>query len=362
MREPSAAGWISTLLNASPAEDGNNREAILERALNRERKARQKSELLLETRSRELYLANERLIQKNAQIERRNQTIENSNAALISTQAQLVQSEKMASVGQLAAGVAHEINNPIGFITSNLSTLQNYTDVMSTLIERYQQVINSVNSTQPTASILDEIRRLQEKEDIDFILGDVGELVSESIDGAKRVKDIVLGLKDFSRVDNADITDADLHSGIESTLKVLSNEVKYNCDVVLEFGDLPLIPCNLARINQVLLNLVVNASQSIEGQGTITISTFVEEDWAFLTVRDTGSGISQEHIDSIFDPFYTTKPVGSGTGLGLSISYGIIEEHGGKLTVNSKVGEGSVFTIQLPLQAGGRLPEPNEED
>lgn len=326
-----------------------DRVQVLERALQRERQAREQAEHFLETKSRDLYLANEDLKLKNSEIGLRNVAIEEANAALISTQAQLVQSEKMASVGQLAAGVAHEINNPIGYITSNLGTLQSYTDVMRELITGYRDYSAGVKAGSADESAYQKLQELQVSEDIDFILGDVVELVSDSLSGAMRVKDIVQGLKTFSRVDSADFIEADLQSGIESTLKVLSNELKYSCDVKLEFADIPLIPCNLARINQVVLNLLVNASQSIEGQGTITLSTRRDETWAYLCISDTGCGIPADKIASIFDPFFTTKPVGSGTGLGLSISFGIVEEHGGTLSVVSEVGVGSQFTIKLPL-------------
>lgn len=330
------------MLDSAPVSSESGKAEVFERALKRERAAREKAEFLLETKSRELYLASEDLTLKN-------DAIEKSRAALMSTQAKLVQSEKMASVGQLAAGVAHEINNPIGYITSNLGTMQSYTDVMRELITGYRQYSESVKAGQADASIYRKMQEIQTREDIDFILDDVVELVSDSLSGALRVKEIVQGLKSFSRVDNADFSDADLHAGIESTLKVMSNELKYNCEVKLEFGDLPLVPCNLARINQVLLNLLVNASHAIEGQGTITIATGCDDTWACITVRDTGSGIPEDKIGSIFDPFFTTKPVGSGTGLGLSISYGILEEHGGTLSVESEVGKGSLFTVRLPM-------------
>ncbi len=333
----------------APVVNDSDRVGMLERALKRERQAREQAENFLETKSRELYGASEDLKLKNAQIERRNEEIEKANAALMSTQAQLVQSEKMASVGQLAAGVAHEINNPIGYITSNLGTLQSYTDVMRELITGYRQYSDSIKAGNADESLYLKMQEIQAKEDIDFVLDDVIELVNDSLAGSLRVKEIVQGLKSFSRVDSADYSEADLHSGIESTLKVLANEMKYSCEVKLEFGDLPQVSCNLARINQVFLNLLVNASQSFEQPGVVTISTRCDDTWVYLTVSDTGCGIPEDKLGSIFDPFFTTKPVGSGTGLGLSISFGIIEEHGGTLSVKSEVGSGSQFTIKLPI-------------
>lgn len=332
-----------------PAAQSPDRTAVMERALKRERQAREKAEQLLESKSRELYLANEDLLAKNEQVSRRNDAIEEANAALMKAQAQLVQSEKMASVGQLAAGVAHEINNPIGYITSNLGTLKSYTNVMRELITGYRQYSDSIKAGNADESLYLKMQEIQSREDIDFVLDDVAELVSDSLAGSLRVKEIVQGLKSFSRVDSADYSESDLHSGIESTLKVLASEMKYSCEVRLEFGDLPQVSCNLARINQVFLNLLVNASQSFEQPGLVTISTRCDDTWVYLSISDTGCGIPEDKLGSIFDPFFTTKAVGSGTGLGLSISFGIIEEHGGTLSVKSEVGSGSQFTIKLPI-------------
>jgi two-component system NtrC family sensor kinase len=193
------------------------------------------------------------------------------------------------------------------------------------------------------------LKALEDKEDIEYVLGDVQDLISESLAGTVRVKDIVSGLKSFSRVDDAQISDADLNSGIEATLRVVSNELKYKCEIVKEYGELPFVPCNLAQLNQVFLNLLVNAAQAIETNGTITVRTFTDGAFACVEVSDTGKGIPPEEIGFIFDPFFTTKPVGSGTGLGLSISYGIVQEHGGVINVHSEVGVGTTFVIKIPL-------------
>ena len=323
----------------------------MERALKRERAAREHAEALLETKSRELYLANQALAAEHERAQRRNAEIERAHEALKSAQAQLVQSEKLASVGQLAAGVAHEINNPIGFIMSNLGTLKAYSDVMAQLLGGYMRYATSVQGGSPDASLLQELKALEQAEDIEFVLEDLQELVTDSHAGAIRVKDIVQGLKSFSRVDEAKVSDADLHAGIESTLKVVANELKYRCKVATEFGELPLVPCNLAQINQVLMNLLVNAAQAIEDSGEVTISTRRDERFAYVEIRDSGSGIPEDKLGSIFDPFFTTKPVGSGTGLGLSISYGIVKDHGGDISVESEVGVGSTFTVTLPLHS-----------
>lgn len=323
-----------------------------ERALKRERAARERAEKLLEDKSRDLYLANEDLKAQHERIARRNEEIEKAHASLKSAQAQLVQSEKLATVGQLAAGVAHEINNPIGFIMSNLGTLKSYSEVMAGLIAGYRKHTEG-ESPEPD-SALAQLRSTEESEDIDYILEDIVELVSESLDGTKRVKEIVQGLKSFSRIDDSAETAADLNEGLDATLKVVANELKYNCDVVKNYGELPLVPCTLAQLNQVFMNLLVNAAHAMEEHGTITISTRTEEGFAVVEVRDTGKGIPEDKIGSIFDPFFTTKPVGSGTGLGLSISYGIIEDHGGDISVESEVGVGTTFTIRLPLAGKGK--------
>ena len=323
--------------------------AVLERALARERAAREQAEALLESRSRELYLANQALKEETARAQERNAEIEAANVALKEAQSQLVQSEKMASVGQLAAGVAHEINNPIGFIMSNLGTLRDYVSVLTELIDRYRQYAATAEAADPDTALLTTIRETEASEDLPFVVEDIGELLTESIDGTVRVRDIVLGLKSFSRVDNATVTLADLHEGIESTLRVVRNEIKYRCDVERDYSHVPPVRCNIAQINQVLMNLFVNAAQSMATKGTLLIRTYVEADYACIDVSDTGSGIDDATLSKIFDPFFTTKEVGSGTGLGLAISYGIVREHGGEIRVASEVGVGTTFTVALPL-------------
>jgi len=344
-------------LASQPAPPNASPPPAFERALKRERAAREQAESLLESKSRELYLTNQALQEEHERVQRRNEEIEKAHGALQDAQAQLVQSEKLASVGQLAAGVAHEINNPIGFITSNLGTLASYADVMTRLINGYRGYAASAKQQSPRPELLDDMNQLEEEEDIEFILEDIDGLLSDSIAGSKRVKDIVQGLKSFSRVDDAQVSREDLHVGIESTLKVVANEIKYNSEVVKQFGDIPLVPCNLAQVNQVFMNMLVNAAQAFEKQGTITITTKVVGDNAVVEFKDNGSGIPADKLGSIFDPFFTTKPVGAGTGLGLSISYGIIQDHGGTIEVESEVGVGTVFSIHLPLNSDDALAE-----
>ncbi|AXS79507.1 ATP-binding protein [Dechloromonas sp. HYN0024] len=255
---------------------------------------------------------------------------------LEASQRQLLQSEKMASIGQLAAGVAHEINNPVGFVNSNLGSLKNYSQQMIALLERCR-------SGQAGEADFEAI-------EFDYLKEDLAALLSESRDGLERVKKIVADLKNFSRIDESDCQDADLNSGIESTLNVVWNELKYKADVIRELGELPPVPCVVAQINQVVMNLLVNAVHAIDTHGTITVRSGHDETWAWIEVADTGKGMTPAVMQRIFEPFYTTKPVGKGTGLGLSLSYDIVKKHDGRLEVSSEVGVGSTFRVILPLR------------
>ena len=257
---------------------------------------------------------------------------------------QLLQSEKMASIGQLAAGVAHEINNPISYVNSNLGALQQYMTKLFQLIARYEQ-----HDAQLSAASRDEIDALKREIDLDYLRGDVGDLLAESLGGLQRVKRIVQDLKDFSHVSDSEMQWANLESGLESTLNVVWNELKYKAEVVRDYCHLPEVECIPSQLNQVFMNLLVNASQAIAERGVITIRTRQEGDNACLEISDTGSGIPQAIINRIFDPFFTTKPVGTGTGLGLSITHGIIRKHHGRIEVSSEIGKGSTFRIVLPI-------------
>jgi two-component system NtrC family sensor kinase len=250
---------------------------------------------------------------------------------------QLLQSEKMAAIGQLAAGVAHEINNPVGFVASNLKTLVGY-------VRQLLELVDQMNEWGGT-----ELQQLKQRYDYDFIREDINGLLAESAEGVDRVRKIIGALRDFSHTSDETFTQADLHEGIESTLKVVNNEIKYKADVVREFGQLPLIECIAAQINQVVMNLLVNAAHAIEEFGRIVIRTGVEGDQAFIEIEDSGCGIPAELQQQIFDPFFTTKPVGKGTGLGLALSFNIIEKHNGYISLRSEPGKGSCFRINLPL-------------
>jgi PAS domain S-box-containing protein len=291
-----------------------------------------------------------------AQVEnlnRFNRELKELNDKLGQAQSQLLQSEKMASIGQLAAGVAHEINNPIGYVQSNISSLERYLDELFLVLEAYEKAESSLDETSSR-----EISNIRQQVDIDFLKKDVRALLLESHEGIGRVKNIVQNLKDFSHVDSKEKWQLDdIHQGLESTLNVVWNELKYKCTVVREYGELPLVECVLPQLNQVFMNLLVNASQSIEEKGTITLRTGAEGDRVWIEVADTGSGIPPEIVPRLFDPFFTTKPVGKGTGLGLSVSYNIVKKHHGEITVNSTPGSGSAFRVWLPVrQPAASLP------
>jgi len=281
-------------------------------------------------------------------LEIRSRELESAYSELKSTQAQILQREKMASIGQLAAGVAHEINNPMGFITSNLGTLEKYIRKFTDYIDAQSKALAAFNSEEVTSRLKDIRKKLK----LDYVLEDIGTLIEESLDGAERVKKIVQNLKTFSRVDQAEYKPADINECIESTLNIVWNELKYKTTVEKEYGELPLVRCYPQQLNQVIMNLLVNGAQAIEKQGTIRIKTWNGDGSVNIMISDTGSGISEDKLSKIFDPFFTTKPVGQGTGLGLSIAYDIIKKHKGEISVESEVGKGTVFNIKIPVTEG----------
>lgn len=262
---------------------------------------------------------------------------------LAAAHSQLLQSEKLASLGQLAAGVAHEINNPIGFVSSNLGTLHGYIGELFKVLSAYEH-----SESEMSAATRAAITEIKKQTDLDYMRNDAGSLLAESMEGLQRVKRIVQDLKDFSHVDKQERQLADLEHGLESTLNIVWNELKYKAEVVKEYSGIPKINCIPAQLNQVFMNLLMNAVQAIEERGRITIRTGTDGNEVWVEIEDTGKGIKPEHMDRIFDPFFTTKPVGSGTGLGLSLSYGIVRDHGGRIEVKSEPGKGAVFRVVLP--------------
>ena len=285
--------------------------------------------------------------------QRRIAELQSANRKLGEAQEQLLQAEKMASIGQLAAGVAHEINNPVGYVASNLSALGRSMNDLLSVLDAGERLEASLSGETPELLAL---RALKEKVNLDFLREDLRDILAESKEGLERVKKIVLDLKTFSHVDEAEWKVVDLHAGLESTLNIVWNELKYKADVVKEYGELPEVECLPAQLNQVFMNLLVNAGQAIEKHGTITLRTGREGERVWVEVADTGKGIAPEHIGRVFDPFFTTKPVGKGTGLGLSLSFGIVKKHHGQIEVESTPGQGTTFRVWLPLRQASAEP------
>ncbi len=282
-------------------------------------------------------------------LRRNRDELEKVNRELKNSQNQLAQSEKMASLGILAAGVAHEINNPISFIKSNSTTLMEYMEELLPLLREYLTLART--SSDVNSALFEKITQHIDENDLLFMLDDIEPMLSDTIDGTNRVLDIVAGLKNFVRADTAEMNIFDINDCIDSTLKVVWNELKYKCDVKKMLGQVPQISGNQGEINQVVMNLLVNAAHAITDKGEIRIHTGYKSNRVFMEISDTGKGIPEEDMDKLFTPFFTTKPVGAGTGLGLSISHGIIEKHGGEIKVISKVGKGTRFTVWLPASS-----------
>jgi PAS domain S-box-containing protein len=262
-------------------------------------------------------------------------------------QGQLLQSEKMASIGQLAAGVAHEINNPIGYVYSNLGSLEKYIHDLFSVLDLFE---TAEGEFPPNSASLSRIRAYKDTLDLPFLKEDIPSLMAESKEGIVRVKKIVQDLKDFSHVDEAEWQWSNVHHGLDSTLNIVWNELKYKAEVIKEYGELPEIECIPSQLNQVFMNLLVNAGHAIESRGTITIRTGQEGDQVWVEIADTGKGIDAANLKRIFEPFFTTKPVGKGTGLGLSLSYGIVTNHHGLIQVESTPGVGTTFRVWLPVK------------
>jgi signal transduction histidine kinase len=281
------------------------------------------------------------------ELAQRNAELERANAQLARTQARLLQSDKLASIGQLAAGVAHEINNPIGYVHSNLGALRGYVEALATVIEAYEKALASDDPVQAR----EPIGALRERLDLAFVLQDLPQLLAESREGIERVRKIVDDLKDFSRAGRDESwATIDLHRSLETTLNIVGNEIKYKADVIRRYGDLPPVECLPSEINQVFMNLLVNAAQAIPERGVIEVETEVRGDDVVVRICDSGPGIPDEVLEHMFEPFFTTKPVGAGTGLGLSISHGIVAKHNGSIEAGNRATGGACFTVTLPIR------------
>ncbi len=279
------------------------------------------------------------------ELTRKNLRLNEALVALKSSQAKVLHQEKMASIGQLAAGVAHEINNPIGFINSNLATLGKYLSRLSGFLA-VQSACIAAGATPEQA---ESVRQQQASLKIDYILKDLEDLVRESMEGAERVRSIVADLKSFSRIDESEFKRVDLNECLRSTINIVWNEIKYKATLKKELGEIPRTRCFPQQMNQVFMNLLVNAAHAIEQQGVITVRSWEEDGCVCVSVADTGQGIPEANLNRIFEPFFTTKEVGKGTGLGLSITYDIVKKHKGEITVRSESGKGTEFTVRIPV-------------
>lgn len=300
----------------------------------------------------ELKKNQEDLIKKNKEIEEKRKDLQEALAKLEkvleelkASQLKILQQEKMASIGQLAAGVAHELNNPMSFISSNLSTLDKYIKRLTDFIRVQSEAVLSVKDT----SALYKVDKKREEVKLNHILEDAKVLLKESLDGAERVKKIVHELNSFSRMDEEEYKKADINECVDSAVTIVWNELKYKATLEKKYGSLPLVMCYPRQMNQVFVNLLINAVNSIPEKGIIAVQTWQENGSVWIEVSDTGVGIPPKNLIKIFEPFFTTKEAGKGTGLGLSITFEIVQKHKGEITVKSEVGKGTTFTVRIPV-------------
>ncbi|WP_334059881.1 sensor histidine kinase [Alteromonas sp. S005] len=308
-------------------------------------------------------LLEEKVQDRTSLLNQKNYQLEETNKDLKEAQVQLLQAEKMASVGQLAAGVAHEINNPVGFVSSNISTLSEYVATYQMIFSQIQVVIDQKDENKRAASLV-ELKNMLGNQDMAFINEDISDLLSDSREGLQRVAEIVKGLKLFSRVDSDQMQKHNINDCVRTTLAMVNNQLKYICTVETHLGRIPDVEMNVGKISQVITNLLINAGQAIEAtgkNGRIIITTCTVGEFVELRVEDSGCGIPPSHLDKLFNPFFTTKPEGQGTGLGLSISFGIAQEHGGMLSATSTEGDGSTFTLALPINSVSKDSQNNGE-
>jgi two-component system sensor histidine kinase TtrS len=296
--------------------------------------------------NRRIQVSRDESIVLNEQLRQKMAEQEALNHRLVETRSQLLQAEKMASVGLLAAGVAHEINTPLGFITSNLGALERYTHELLGLVDSSCDIVTALPEDNPLRQKLVSGKAYI---DLDYLREDSATLLSETRVGLERVRAIVQGLRNFALPNDINWQRVDINKCLEDALVVAAGELPTGIKVVRDYGKLPLVQCQPQPINQVLANLLLNAIHAMSGKGVLTLSSGIDGDQAWVEVRDNGQGIAPEHLEHIFDPFFTTKPVGKGTGLGLSICYGIMQQHHGRIEVSSTLGEGSAFRVVLPI-------------
>lgn len=311
------------------SEESHN---AFEIAYQRERKIRRAAEQLLEDKTRMLH-------QQNIELSK-------TNERLVQQQASMLKQEKLATLGTLAAGVAHEINNPLAFVTSNISALEEYHRAYHELF-KYVKALRERMTEDKVLALDEEIKKL----DLDYLDSDLPMLMTETLEGLERVKKIVLSLRNFARSQEGERAYSDINEGIKSTLRLVQSEIKQGIDVQLDLEELPNVNCNPSEINQVILNIIVNAAHATRDRPSpfIRITSRADANRVHISIEDNGCGMSQYTVNNLFMPFYTTKPIGEGTGMGMAIAHKIVEDHGGELTVNSQQGVGSHFTLTLPI-------------
>lgn len=283
----------------------------------------------------------------------RNRELDNAYKELKASQAQLIQAEKMASLGQMVAGVAHEMNTPLGYVRSNIEIVDNSLAQIGELLGAYEQLLDELGKDNIPAERLEQ--RLRQvaalcREMDDAVFEDLHGLVKDALYGVDQVSELVMNLKNFSRLDQDKVDNIDLNDSLDSSLQIARNTLKHKVEIIKEYSELPPISCSPSQINQVFLNMLTNAAQSIEDRGVIKLRTWQNDDQVCVAIQDDGKGIPEENQSKIFDPFFTTKAVGEGTGMGLSICYKIIKQHGGDIQVTSEIGKGTVFLISLPCR------------
>lgn len=306
----------------------------------------------MELSSEEMIQINEDLRKNESVLRETISNLQKAHQELKEAQAQLLHSEKLASIGQLAAGIAHEINNPIAFVNSNMQTLEEYMRCFLRVIDLIMRLTDLMNRNElkEVYGLLEEINRVKEEAQLDFIVTDMSKLLEESRDGLERIKKIILDLRTFAREDKGEITKVSIDKILDGALNIVTNEIKYKADIEKTYDlSLPMIQCSEQKLGQVFMNLIINAAQAIEDFGVIKIKTFLENQNVCVEVSDTGKGIKEEDLLKIFDPFFTTKPIGQGTGLGLSVSHEIVRKHGGEIKVYSHLGKGTTFKVVLPV-------------
>ncbi|MDT8899892.1 ATP-binding protein [Anaeroselena agilis] len=328
-------------------------------ALNEELKAMNEEHLAmneeLQSTNRELWDEVGMRRRTEVELKHRNEELAEAYAELNTIQLQAYQQDKMASIGQLAAGVAHEINNPMSFIISNLESLNDYLGRLTRFIKLQEETVSELTGThagegvqEDRLAVVGRLEAARQSLKVDYVIHDVESLINETFEGAGRVKDIVQDLKGFARVESESRL-ANINEGVESAINIVWNEMKYKASLDRDYGELPLTKCNIGQLNQVFMNVLVNATQAIDKWGEIKVKTWADGGKIYISITDTGCGIPPQLLNRIFEPFFTTKEVGKGTGLGLSVTYDIVKRHGGEIRVTSESGQGTTFTIIIPV-------------